>query len=85
MTIPESEILHLVIALVGGGLGLLMLLVGWLLRRAIDGVDTRITEALDLVHGHESRIAHLEGRFGINAARPPTPPSGVAAHRKQHP
>ena len=74
MTIPESEIIRVAVLLVGGALALLIAVVGYLLKRAIDGLDkkldglgaTQTTQAADHA-ALRDRVTRLETRLDTRA------------------
>lgn len=70
---------HVLIAVVGGVLTVMLGLVGWLLRRAIDGIDTKLDDALAQGTNHEGRIIRMETHLGFNS--PEVPSANAARHR----
>lgn len=46
MTIPESELVRVAVLIVGGCLGGLVALVGWLLKRSIDQLDRKLDDLM---------------------------------------
>lgn len=46
MNIPEGELLRVAVLIVGGCLGGLVALVGWLLKRSIDQLDRKLDELM---------------------------------------
>ena len=77
MTIPESEIIRVAVLLVGAALGLLIALVGYLLKRAIDQLDAKLDGLKSSQDTHTSdlsalrdRVTRLETRAEVAAAHP---------------
>lgn len=77
MTIPESEILKLLVMLATGGLGVLVALVGWLLNRSIAQLDAKIDGLKASQDTHTSdlsalrdRVTRLETRAELSPSHP---------------
>ena len=81
MTIDQAELLKWLVAIVGFIIAILLGLIGYLLKRAIQQLDEKLDLLIDGHADHEGRLVRVETHLGINVPQPARPPRVAHAAR----